>query len=67
MDGYDTTRFIRHSEVDSFKNIPIIAVTAKVSTLERERCLKSGMNDYVGKPFTEKELINKMDAILTKK
>ena len=66
MDGYDTTRYIRHSEVDSFKNIPIIAVTAKVSTLERERCLKSGMNDYIGKPFTERELINKMDAILVK-
>lgn len=64
MDGYDTTRFIRQSEVEAIKNIPIIALTANVSPLEREICLGIGMNEYVGKPYKEEELISKIDALL---
>lgn len=67
MDGYDTTKFIRHSKIDEIKNIPIIALTANVSALEKEVCLGIGMNDYIAKPFKEKELIEKMDRLLTKK
>lgn len=66
MDGYDTTRFIRQSTVNEFKNIPIIALTAEVSPLEREVCIGIGMNDYIGKPFNEKELIQKIDNQLKK-
>ncbi|KAA5827565.1 response regulator [Algibacter amylolyticus] len=64
MDGHDTTRFIRESSRANFKNIPIIAVTAKASSLEREQCLNTGMNDYITKPFNEKELLKKMNALL---
>ncbi len=64
MDGYDTTRFIRQSEVEDIKNIPIIALTANVSPLEKEICLGIGMNDYISKPFDEKNLIQKMDNLL---
>ena len=64
MDGYDTTRFIRQSEVEEIKNIPIIALTANVSPLEKEICLGIGMNDYISKPYDEKELIQKMDNLL---
>ena len=67
MDGYETTRFIRQSELEEFKDIPIIALTANVSPLEKEICLGIGMNDYVAKPFNEKELIKKMNSLLTKK
>ena len=67
MDGYETTRFIRQSEVEEFKNIPIIALTANVSPLEKEVCLGIGMNDYIAKPFNEKELIKKMNNLLNKK
>jgi CheY-like chemotaxis protein len=66
MDGYDATRFIRQSEVETIKNIPIIALTANVSSLEREVCLGIGMNEYVGKPYKEKELISKIDALIKK-
>ncbi len=66
MDGYDTTRFIRQSEIDIIKNIPIIALTANVSPLEREVCLGIGMNEYVGKPYKEDELISKMDNLIRK-
>lgn len=60
MDGFETTRFIRQSEVEEFKDIPIIALTANVSPLEKEVCLGIGMNDYIAKPFDEKELIKKI-------
>jgi CheY-like chemotaxis protein len=53
--------------LEDFKDIPIIALTANVSPLEKEICLGIGMNDYVAKPFNEKELIKKMNSLLTKK
>lgn len=64
MDGYETTRFIRKSDVEEFKDIPIIALTANVSPLEKEVCLGIGMNDYIAKPFEEKELIRKINKLL---
>ena len=64
MDGYDTTRFIRQSQVEEIKDIPIIALTANVSPLEKEICLGIGMNDYISKPYDEKNLIQKMDKLL---
>ena len=67
MDGYDTTRFIRQSEIETIKNIPIIALTANVSPLEREICLGIGMNEYVGKPYNAEELIGKIDSVMQKK
>jgi len=66
MDGYDTTRFIRQSEIETIKNIPIIALTANVAPLEREICLGIGMNEYVGKPYKDDELISKIDSLLQK-
>jgi len=67
MDGYDTTRFIRNSEIDAIKNIPIIALTANASPLEREVCLGIGMNEYIGKPYKEEELISKIDRLIKEK
>jgi signal transduction histidine kinase/HAMP domain-containing protein/ActR/RegA family two-component response regulator len=55
MDGYATIRAIR--EVDRFKNLAIIAVTGKVMTGERQRCIDAGANDYVPKPVDSDELV----------
>jgi len=50
MDGIKATEMIR--ELDSPVNqIPIIAVTAHSSMKDREKCLSSGMNDYISKPI----------------
>ncbi|MBU1097440.1 MAG: response regulator [Bacteroidetes bacterium] len=50
MDGITATQKIR--ELDSPMNkIPIIAVTAHSSMKDREKCLASGMNDYIAKPI----------------
>jgi signal transduction histidine kinase/HAMP domain-containing protein len=55
MDGYETMRAIRL--VDAFAGLPIIAVTGKVMSGERERCLEAGANDYVTKPVDTVELL----------
>jgi CheY-like chemotaxis protein len=50
MDGLTATQKIRQLEPPSNK-IPIIAVTAHSSMKDREKCLASGMNDYIAKPI----------------
>lgn len=60
MDGYQATRLIRASKTMSFSQIPIIALTAGALKGDKERCLKAGMNDYLSKPFTRKELQEKL-------
>jgi CheY-like chemotaxis protein len=55
MDGYETIRAIR--AFDDFKRLPIIAVTAKVVTGERQRCIDAGANDFVPKPINSTELL----------
>lgn len=54
MDGYTATRRIR--EMEQFKDLPIIAMTANVMTGDRERSIKAGMTDHVGKPIQIEEL-----------
>ena len=64
MDGLEATQAIRARElrrswvasVDSFKQIPIIAMTANAMEGDRDRCLQAGMNDYVAKPIRQAEL-----------
>jgi CheY-like chemotaxis protein len=59
VDGLQATRLIRDHDVRA-KNgmsIPIIALTASVMAGDRETCLASGMNDYLGKPFSYDALV----------
>ena len=57
MDGFEATRIIRdsHSSVRNH-DVPIIALTANVMKGDRERCIATGMNDYVSKPVRYKSL-----------
>ena len=61
MNGFEATRYIRN-ELNS--NIPIIALTADVTSVDVEKCKAAGMNDYVSKPIDEKILYNKIIGCL---
>lgn len=58
MDGYEATKNIR--KISKYKDIPIIAMTADVMEGVKEKCIDSGMNDYISKPLDIKELFNKI-------
>ncbi|HVT92950.1 MAG TPA: histidine kinase N-terminal 7TM domain-containing protein [Bryobacteraceae bacterium] len=55
IDGIRATRMIREQEAPG-RHIPIVALTADVLPGERERCLASGMDDYLPKPLRPKQL-----------
>ena len=66
MDGYEATRRVRKGEAGS-ATIPIIAMTANAMQGDRERCLECGMDDYIAKPFRQKELADKVAYWLVSK
>jgi len=63
MNGFEATEYIR-SKMNS--KIPIIALTADVTTADLNKCTAVGMNDYISKPLDEKLLYNKISDLLIK-
>jgi len=61
MGGLETTRRIRERELTSGEHIPIVAMTANAIKGDRERCLESGMDDYVSKPVLPEELFQAIE------
>ena len=63
MNGFEATAYIRNTMKN---NVPIIALTADVTTVDVEKCKAVGMNDYVSKPIDEKDLYTKINQCLIK-
>ena len=63
LGGVEATLLIREREKSTGGHIPIIALTANAMTGDRERCLSSGMDDYVSKPIQLKELFAAIERL----
>ena len=57
MNGFEATEYIRN---ELKLNVPIIALTADVTTVDVEKCKAVGMNDYISKPIDDKLLYSKI-------
>jgi CheY-like chemotaxis protein len=58
MDGYQTMREIRADA--RFRNLPMLALTAKAMKGDREKCLDAGASDYIAKPVNTDQLLSLM-------
>lgn len=64
IDGLRATAEIREMEQERGCRTPIIALTASAMQGDRERCLDAGMDDYLSLPFTQQELVSKIETWL---
>ncbi len=65
LDGMQATRAIREHENGSGSvRIPVIALTAHAFKEEQDACLEAGMDSFLSKPFTEKEVLRVIEAQL---
>ena len=64
MDGLEAAACIRESEKVTGKHIPIVAMTAHAMVGDRERCLEAGMDAYIAKPLSAKELYATIEGLM---
>ncbi len=64
MDGFAAMRNIRKNR--RYKNVPIIAVTAKAMRGDREKCIEAGASDYITKPVDVDQLLSLLRVWLFK-
>ncbi len=62
MDGYEFATHVRNNP-DS-ERVPIIMITSRVSEKHRARAIELGVNDYLGKPYQEQELMDAVNQLL---
>ena len=56
MDGFDLARNIRADQ--RLKDLPIVMITSRIAEKHREHAKELGVNHYLGKPYSEDELIS---------
>jgi two-component system sensor histidine kinase/response regulator len=61
--GFEATKAIREREKNRGEHIPIIALTAHAMTGDRERCLDSGMDEYLSKPIQPAQLFEAIEKV----
>lgn len=66
IDGFEATKAIRKKEEETGNHIPIVAMTAHALKGDRERCLESGMDDYISKPLKPYDLLKTVEFTVTR-
>jgi two-component system chemotaxis sensor kinase CheA len=64
LDGFDSIRLIRG--LKQFRELPIIAVTARAMKGDREKCIEAGATDYIAKPVNVSQLLSLLKAWLVR-
>jgi CheY-like chemotaxis protein len=64
MDGLEVTKAIREKERLTGGHLPIVAMTAHAMKGDKETCLQTGMDSYISKPISSRELIAILDRVI---
>jgi chemosensory pili system protein ChpA (sensor histidine kinase/response regulator) len=62
MDGFELASYIRNDE--RLKDLPIIMITSRTGEKHKEKAMEIGVNEYLGKPYQEEELLKNINNIL---
>lgn len=62
MDGYGVATHVR--KTSTLKDLPIIMITSRTAQKHKDRAMDIGVNQYLGKPFQEDELLENIEALL---
>ena len=62
MDGYELASHVRADARTS--DIPIVMITSRVGEKHRARAIELGVNDYLGKPYQENELLDAIEPLV---
>lgn len=63
MDGFELATYMRND--DRLKDIPIIMITSRTGEKHKEKAFAIGVNDFLGKPYQEEELMSNINGVLS--
>ena len=62
MDGYEVAAHVRNDP--RLADVPIIMITSRVGEKHRARAIELGVDDYLGKPYQESQLLDAVEALV---
>ena len=62
MDGYEVAAFVRADP--RLKDVPIVMITSRAGEKHRARAIELGVNDYLGKPYQENQLLDAIEPLV---
>jgi chemosensory pili system protein ChpA (sensor histidine kinase/response regulator) len=65
MDGYEVAAHVRNDP--RLKDIPIVMITSRVSEKHRARAIELGVDDYLGKPYQESQLLDAIEPLVNRR
>jgi chemosensory pili system protein ChpA (sensor histidine kinase/response regulator) len=65
MDGYEVATHVRNDP--RLKDIPIVMITSRVSEKHRARAIEIGVDDYLGKPYQESQLLDAIEPLVNRR